>query len=182
METKPLNIDFGIQEFQIGNKVSIDWKRKDDEGKSIRRKVIDAIMEEWRNIRIFNLHNDLEERYYFDSSKETIKIFSDIINKKRICEPSIFKHHQDSKGYFKNMVEALDNIQGAVVIGVQAQFHHTSKISPNNVCYVKANGQFSSKPLYIYTVMLHGLCDLKDKQNHVQFQIELFDEDMELIK
>ncbi len=101
-----------------------------------------------------------------------------ILKKKRTCESSIFKKHEDSKEWFRNMVEALDNLQGAVVIGVQAQFHHVSKICPSNISYVTGN----YKPLYIYTVMIHGFCDLKGRKNHVQFEIELFDEDMKLIK
>lgn len=174
--SKAFKLKLGVQKFQIGDEVTIDLKKKNFYGKSVRRRIIDSIMEEWRNNSLQNLGTEVERNfiYKFDSTKKTLKVYSDILNRKRSCESTIFKRHDEAKMWFKNMVEVLDNIEGAIVVGVMANYGHLSKICPSNVCYVEG------KPFYKYNIMLHGLCD--EKQNHVQFEIELFDEDMKLLK
>lgn len=176
--SKELKIDFGKQDFNVGDKVVIDWKKKDYEGKSNRRRAIDAVMEYWRLNSVMNLQTEVERNftYKFGSTKKTLKVFSEILSGKRACEDSVFKRHDQAKDYVKSIIEALDNVQGAIVTGISAQFHHADKHSPSNVCYVEAGGQFSHEPLYIYTVMIHGFSG----KNHIQFLVELFDEDMKL--
>lgn len=170
-----LKLNLSGQNYNIGDNVIINWSKKDYLGKSVRRKVIDSIMQSWRNNPSNSLALDVDERYYFDSSKKTLKIFSDIINKKKSCHPSVFKFHDEAKDWFKNIVECIDNIQGAIITGVHAKYHHASNICPSNVCYVTG----TYKPLYIYTVMIHGLCDVGNRNNHVQFEVELIDSDIE---
>ncbi|MCC6447270.1 MAG: hypothetical protein IT215_01110, partial [Chitinophagaceae bacterium] len=125
-----------------------------------------------------NLHTEVKRNfvYKFDTTKKTLKIYKDIYKGKKSCEPTIFKRHEDAKRWFKNAVEALDNLQGAIVVGVEACYGHLSKIAPFNVCYVE------EKPYYKYKIMVHGFCNIKENKNHVQFEIELFDTDMKLSK
>lgn len=169
--SKTLNLKFPKQKFQIGDSVTINWSKKDYEGKSIRRQVIDSIMEEWRRNSLDNLGTELDRNftYKFGSTKKTLKTYSDILGGKRACEGSVFKRHKDSKEWFKNSIEVLNNIKGAIIIGVKTNFHHLSKICPSNVSYVEGRNDV----FYTYTVLLHGLCD--NGENHVQFEIELFD-------
>lgn len=176
-----IKINIGKQKFQIGEEVTIKWKKKNYEGKSVRRVVIDSIMEQWRKNSLANLETEhnLNFQYDFSSTKETLKEYSDIISGKKACEGSIFKRHQESKEWFKSSIEALDNFIGAVVIGVEASCHHASPICPFHISYITDR---HNNALFIYKVLVHGICDPKGKKNHVCFEIELFDEDMKRVK
>ncbi len=168
-----MNLNIKKSKFNIGDEVEILWSKKDYEGKSVRRRIIDSIMEEWRNNTFANMKTDIDGRYNFDSTKEALKRFKEIMKGKKTCELSIFKRHEDPKQWFKNAVESMDNHVGAVVIGVEAIFHHGSKIAPFNVCYLK-------DCFYRYKILLHGYCDMADRKNHVFFETELLEDNFKL--
>ncbi len=178
--TKEVEINLTGQKFNIGDKVSIKWDKKSYEGKSNRRKVIDAIMHEWRNNSITNLKTEIERNfvYKFDSTQKTLNTYSKIIKGKKACESSVFKRHEESKDWFKTIVECIDNVKGVVVIGVKANLNFESSICPFHISYNTEN----RKPFYVYTVLVHGLSDMKGNKNHVCFSTEFFSEDMNLIE
>jgi len=155
--------------YGIGEEVTILWKRKSYEGKSVRRNVIDNIMERWRLNSLDNLKTEINFNcnYQFDSTKQTLDTLQDIVSGKKACEGSVFKRHEDAKRWFRNCVEAMDNLSGAVVIGVEAVFHHGSAIAPFHISYFDNGVSF-----FRYKILLHG----KTKGgNHVCFEVYLLD-------
>ncbi len=156
--------------YGIGDNVTILWKRKDFYGKSVRRNVIDDIMESWRFNSLDNLKTELNFNcnYQFASTKQTLDTLQDIVSGKKACEGSVFKRHEESKRWFTTCIEAIDNQLGAVIIGIDAVFHFGSNIAPFNVCYFNNGVSF-----YRYKILIHGKA--KDG-NHVCFEVHLLDD------
>lgn len=173
-KTKKVKINLDGQDFKIGDKVDILWTKKDYEGKSVRRNIIDDIINEWRNNSVTNLKTEVERNftYKFDSTQKTLNRYKDILKGKKACESSVFKRHEEAKDWFRTIIKCIDNFKGAVIIGVQANLPHSSTICPFHISYNTGN----RKPFYTYTVAIYGMVD----NNHVVFETKLFANNMKI--
>lgn len=181
----------------IGDKVEILLNKKDFYKKSVRRNIVDSIMEKWRMNTITNLGTDFNTRIRFKDTPKRLKMLLDIHSKKLSCEPTIFNRHQEAKQWFKMITKCLNNIEGAFVIGVEASAMHCSDICPSNVNYITNENRF----YYKYKIMIHGYVPNESKfsgpesnlnsqdtslhkagMNHIQFWVELLEDDFKVIK
>jgi hypothetical protein len=147
----------------------LDYQRK-----SVRRRVIDNIMEQWRNNSLNTLRIELDRNFQYGFSRGILKTFTQILNGKKACEGSIFKRHEDAKRWFKNCIHIIDNVIEATVIGVEAHFSQSSSIASFHKSYYDTGVSF-----YTYTIVLHGKIE---NGNECCFTVNLLSDHFELVK
>ena len=154
------------QKFKLGDKVIVKWKSKHYDKKSVRRKVMDSIIEKCIGLPITNLANGIVGQRYMlelDSYKEYTQLVNDFMEGRRKALPKIYDEKRD---WIRAISKAIDNFQYAIVIGVQYQMHHLSDFCPCHISYCKDNGFFK------YTVMIVGE---NEKGNSIAFECDLLD-------
>lgn len=159
-----------LRDFQVGDHISIDWKKKCYEGKSVRRGVMDNLIEKCMGLPVTNLASEIiGQRYMLDSDcKKDLKLVKDFVNKKRHALPKIIKEKRD---WIRLIAEIMDNFEYGIIMGAEIVPHHLSEICPSSISLIDRKVQ-----LIRYTVMVVGKID-EDKDNDHQcvFQCELLD-------
>jgi hypothetical protein len=154
-------------DYKIGDVININWSRIDYEGKSVRRGVMDTLIERCLGLPVKNLANYIVNmRYMLDSNSvnEYIDLVVSFVNGERKALPR------------RRISEAIDNFKEGVIVGMEVSPHHLSDICPAHISYIENR----NSQLIRYTVMVVGIIDKgTDKEREVVFKVELLGCDFE---
>lgn len=138
--------------WSIGDKINIDFKNKDYEGKSVRRDIIDSIVSRCMGLPVEHLFKCITDmRFFLEGNCRplfNLKLAKDIVKRKRITLPKII---DEKRRWIRNISELINNFEYAVITGIEVCPHQLSDLCPANISYMKGEHH-----LLRYKVMIVG--------------------------
>jgi hypothetical protein len=123
--------------FNIWDKVSIDFSKKHYDGKSVRRGIMDKLIEHCMGLSVTNTAKYVVGmRYLLDYDMDRVdpgtQIIKDFQEGKRRALPRI---SDEKRKWIRTISSIMYNFKYAVVIGVELCPHHLSEICPSHIYY-----------------------------------------------